>query len=357
MTTFPTSISPLPPLPELSQQDVLDLFDRLLPDHYLAPLKSPGPGYEYLQAVAEMVARVSSAVQHIGTGSYIRSATGGSYATATIEFYRPTFNAGALTINTGTVVGTAQGYRYRTTAPVVFGATDYGPHAVTVEAEVRGWEWNQPGPVTTAAGDVLPGAIDRILVPLTIPDFADPSLLVRQVTGATGGVSPMLDGLGIDRGVVRNPGEADASYRARMSFLSDTLTPGAIDRQADALLLPVLLLLGLDYFWLESWQIGYQTAYDCPVNTAHLYPPPPTLNVFVYVDASVVPPPSADPFNPMTGLANRYMDERDYRSALIFWLPLVTNPSETERLYSGFAQVLDQVRAAGIAVEFVLQGE
>jgi hypothetical protein len=145
----------LPALPEFSQQDILDLFDRLLPDHYLAPLKAPGPGYEYLQAVAAAAARISEAVQHIGTGNYIGSATGGAKATATVEFYRPTFNAGAFTVDVGTVVGTSDGYTYTVTSQVVFGATDYGPHQVLVEATVAGWEWNQAGPVTTASGAVV----------------------------------------------------------------------------------------------------------------------------------------------------------------------------------------------------------
>jgi hypothetical protein len=93
------------------------------------------------------------------------------------------------------------------------------------------------------------------------------------------------------------------------------------------------------------------------VNTANPHPPPATLNVFVYLDSSITPPASSDPLNPLTGLSNRYMDERDYRSALIFWLPFVTSTAETERLYSGFAQIIEQVRAAGVGVEFVLQGE
>lgn len=350
--------SQLPALPQFSQQDFLDLFDRLLPDHYLVPLKDTGPGYEYLQAVAAVAARISEAVQHIGTGNYILSATGGAKATATVEFYRPTFNAGAFTVDAGTVVGTSLGYRFVTTAPVSFGATDYGPHQVQVEAEVASWEWNQSGPITTAAGAVVAGEIDRIEVPLTTPAFADPSVQVRQVTSATGGISPMLDALGIDRGVARQSGESDRSYRTRIYYLADTVTPGAIQRASDRTLLPVLLPRGLDYFWIETADLEYQTAYDCPPNIASARPPPATLNTFVYLDASLIPAvPSLDPYNPFGGLSNRYMDEFDNAAALVFWLPYLDTNAETTSVYSGFATVLDQVRAAGIGVEFVLKGE
>lgn len=358
LVLFPGSTPTLPPLPEFSQQALLDLFDRLLPGHYLDPLKSPGPGYEFLQAVAAMNARVSEAVQHIGTGNYILSATGGAKATATVEFYRATFIFGAFTINAGTVVGTALGYRYVTTAPVVFGATDYGPHSVTVEAVVAGWEWNQPGPVTSAAGEVLAGPIDQLVTPLTTPDFADPTLQVRQVTAATGGVSPMLDGLGLDRGITRLPGESDAAYRARIYYLADTVSPGAIQRAGDRVLLPVLLPAGLAYFWLETCLWEYQTAYDCPPNVVAVPTPPPSLNIFVYVDSTTpVPFPPTDPYNPINGLSNRYMDEFDVSAALVFWLPYLDTDAETARVYSGFAAVLDQIRPAGVGVEFVLQGE
>lgn len=350
--------SQLPALPEFSQQDFLDLFDRLLPDHYLAPLKAPGPGYEYLQAIAAVAARVSESVQHIGTGNYILSATGGQKAAATVEFYRPSFNAGAFTVDAGTVVGTEQGYRYVTKATVSFGATDYGPHQVEVEAVVASWEWNQSGPVTTASGAVIAGEIDRIVVPLTTPAFADPSVQVRQVTAATGGRSAMLDALGADRGIYRQSGESDRAYRVRIYYLADTVTPAAIQRASDRTLLPVLLPRGLDYFWIETGDLEYQTAYDCPPNLASARPPPATLNTFVYLDQSLIPAtPSADPYNSLGGVVNRYMDEFDNAGALVFWLPYLDTGAETTSVYSGLAAVLEQVRAAGIGVEFILKGE
>lgn len=73
----------------LPQSDFLDLLDRLLPASYLDPLKETGAsGYELLQAYGAMAARASIAVQHLGEDSYIGSATGGSFATGTVQLYR-----------------------------------------------------------------------------------------------------------------------------------------------------------------------------------------------------------------------------------------------------------------------------
>lgn len=189
----------------MTQSDLLALFDRLLPYYYLEPLKTPGPGYEYLQAVAKMNARVSEAVAHMGTGNYIGSATGGSYATATVEFYRDNTVFGAVTLLKGTVVGTSDGYLYQTMDDVSFGATDLGPYAVEVQALVRGWNWNKPGPITTASGATVAGSINELRQPVVSAFSAnfDPTMQVRQTTDATGGSSPMLDGLGLDRGIAR----------------------------------------------------------------------------------------------------------------------------------------------------------
>lgn len=206
MADFQPAVPYFPPLPAKTQEELLALFDRLLPAYYLEPLKSPGPGYEYLQSVAKMNARISEAVAHVGTGSFIGSATGGTYATATVEFYRDNSIFGAFTLKTGTVVGTADGFLYQTVEDVTFGATDLGPHTATVQALARGWNWNKPGPVTLESGATVPGSIDRIVAPVVPSDTNnfDPTVKVRQIVGdAVGGSAAMLDGLGVDRGIYR----------------------------------------------------------------------------------------------------------------------------------------------------------
>ena len=182
MSTFLPAVPLFPNLPSYSQDDFLALFDRLLPSYYLAPLKSPGPGYEYLQAVAKVMERTSQSVAHMGDAVFIGTATGGARANATVEIYRDNSFFGAVTLLAGTLVGTADGYLYQTKEMVIFGETETGAQKVAVEAIARGYDWNKPGPVTAANGEVLPGSIDR-LVSAVVPDGGtfDPTLQVRQV--------------------------------------------------------------------------------------------------------------------------------------------------------------------------------
>ena len=52
-----------------------------------------------------------------------------------------------------------------------FTANDLGPHLVSIEAVAVGYEFNVPGQVTTAAGEVLEGEIKNIVKPI----FVDPT--------------------------------------------------------------------------------------------------------------------------------------------------------------------------------------
>lgn len=168
-----------------AQEDFLRLFDRLLPDYYLAPLKSPGPGYEYLQAVAKTMSRASEAASHMASGSYVGSATGGRRAYATVQISRMGSAFGAVTLLPGTLVGTSDGYLYQTLTSVSFGASEIGSKLVEVESTARGWDWNKPGPVLAASGEMLSGSINR-LVSAVVPvgGSVDPTLTVQQVAAA-----------------------------------------------------------------------------------------------------------------------------------------------------------------------------
>jgi len=46
----------------------------------------------------------------------------------------------------------------------------------------------------------------------------------------SGGIAPMLDELGEERGIYRSPGENDDSYRERVATVADTVSPNAIRR-------------------------------------------------------------------------------------------------------------------------------
>jgi len=327
----------------MTQDEVLALFDRLLPSAYLEPLKVPGPGYEYLQAVAAMVARVSQAISHVGSGGYILSATGGSYATATVALSRTATTYGALTVQTGTLVGTPDGYLYATQADVPFGASDVGPHEVQVKAVTRGWLWNNDGPVTAASGAVISGPIRRMVKPLVSgPNYFDPTLVVTQVTAATGGSAPMLDGLGLDRGIPRQVGESDADYRRRLVLLPDTVTPAAMQRILKQLIGALVEAAGKTYQFREDWDLRLMTAYDFPINQTFTQAAPNVVvpafsgNVFVY---------NYDPADP---LSNRYPPRR---GAFLVALPEIAG---LEAVYAGLADLLAQAAPAGISIGYIL---
>lgn len=62
---------------------------------------------------------------------------------------------------------------------------------------------------------------------------------VTNLASPTGGISPMLDELGGERGIGRNSGETDTLYRERVGRPSDTISPNAIRRAANAILGPL----------------------------------------------------------------------------------------------------------------------
>lgn len=167
-----------------TQEDFLRLFDRLLPDYYISPLKNPGPGYEYLQAVAKTMSRLSEAASHMASGSFIGSATGGRRAYATVELTRESSVFGAVDLRPGTLVGTADGYLYQTLTPTGFGVGDTTPRIVEVEAIARGWDWNKPGPALSAGGELLSGSINRLVAAVVLPTTPgfDPTIKIRQVS-------------------------------------------------------------------------------------------------------------------------------------------------------------------------------
>lgn len=352
MSYLPAS-SPLPPLPSYTQADILALFERLLPASYLAPIKSPGPGYEYLQAVGQMAARASEAIGHVGTGQYIRSATGGTFSVGTVELYRTSTLGSAITVEAGTIVGTADGYLYATQDAVIFGAGDVGPHPVSVKAMVRGWLYDQPAPFTSAGGELIPGPVAVMVLPkVAAPVYFDPYLAVRQVTAMSGGAAPMLDGLGYDRGLSRMVDESDASYRARMLTLPDTVTPAAMQRVIKATIGDVVSAAGANYIYREIWDLRLMTAWDFPANQTltlaalNVEVSPFNGNIFVW---------DLDQPNVPDQLANRWYGDVSDRGAFYIGLPNIPSLAPDYALYAGLAQNIEQSRPAGISVGYIME--
>jgi len=292
---------------QLSTANLLTMLGRYLPPSYLDPLKSPGPGYELLQALAAALSRVSLAVGRSESGLYILTAPSAVKAAGTVQLYRASATAGAVIVLKGAMVATSEGGRdFILTADAAFGALDLGPVSAAVEAIGPGWEWNVTGQRTTAAGEVAPGEIDTIKLPLQDPPYGDPTILVRQVTDMTGGQPAMLDQLGEDRGITRHAGEADTQYRARVRALPNGISPDAIMRA----LIDVLAPMGLTFTAIETWSVEYQTCYDAPDGTipGSAYDP----NLFCL----------DDPRDPMP-FRNRLLDDEEAAGTFIIVLPNV----------------------------------
>lgn len=330
------------PVEPNNQQYYLDLFDRLLPDFYLEPLKSGGAGYEYFQAVAALAARVSEAIAHIENGCYILTAGIGSYSEAEVAFTRTSNSAGATVVQAGTVVATEDGYAYRTLADADLGF-GYGPVQVPVRAVTRGWLYNQPGPEVTAAGKTIAGPISIISSPLiAAPVYFDPALVVTQITPATGGSSPMLQGLGLDRGIAINTGESPDAYRERLRRLPDTVTPSAMQRLIDYLIKDAVAAVGKSYEMREWWDLRLMTCYDFPLDTGPLPVPGSATETFDATGVFVYDHTPADP------LANRWPLPP---GSFLIALPQIAG---LEALYAGLAENITQSRPAGIVVAYIL---
>lgn len=391
---------PLPcPIAPFTQQDLLDLIDRLLPPHYLEPIKSPGPGYELFQAMTAMMARCSVALERLGCGALILSATGGLQATGQVELYRASVNSEGITVvvKAGTLLRSSRGGRkYETTADVVFGPNDLGPFVVPIKAVAVGYEYNEPGIVVTLDGTSLPGEIDTIdtlvesapsqplgnagtatvtfnaptggiqlvsgmlgglfsldsvghfvtftgalnaanngnrliveyvsatsvkvqnlagVLEVSTPnvswqeftadsDVGDITIQVRHPSATSGGRDAFLDQQGSDRGILRGEGEEDDPYRGRIRSLPDNISPDAVDRSLQQLLLP----FGQSYQFIETWDIAYQTCWDGPADpiAGSNYDP----NLFCYDDP-----------RPVVPFRNRWLDVSEMRGAFIIVVP------------------------------------
>lgn len=228
-----------------------------------------------------------------------------AYAIKIGDAYQVEFDQ--VTVKAGTVVSTSNGGRnFVTTADAPpftnnGSPTDLVVSNVPATAIVESYEYNVPGPVTRESGEVLPGDIDTIVFPMQDPPFGDPTIQVRQLIDATGGIDPYIDQLGADRGIARETGEPLAAYRQRIRTLPDTVSPDAMNRAIKALLAAVSGTFTL----LETWSMNYQTVFDAPVikgvaTSQGTY----DSNLFVFDD-------------PREHFANRWLDENEDQAAFI----------------------------------------
>ena len=246
------------------QNYFLRLADRSLDPDYAAGLKA-GEGYEIIQQQAKIAARVSSAIVNTANGMLAAYATGGSFASGTVEFYRTAHTAGAVTVKSGTVVQSNGGRFFIVIADAVFGATELGPITARIRSVFQDWQTNVSGQTTTPAGVTIAGEIDTIRTLVQDPLYGDPSVRVRQIQDTAGGRAPMLDLLARANGIKREPGETDPGLSYRIRNLPDNLTPASMERNLKVLLSPY----GVRWEYKEPFELDFMGAYDMPPSSVY----------------------------------------------------------------------------------------
>ncbi len=243
-----------------TQQDFLDLFDRIVPFEYIEPLKSPGPGFEILQMFAAVFERVSLAAGRAECSFHALLAHGGNKSQGTVEFFRTSDANGVFTLLKDSVVRASKTNReYLLLADVVFGATDLKKVA-TVEARSTDFQFDVKGITTEFAGGLLKGEVDELTIPLMSPVFGEPTLQVRQATDIDNGQPATLDQIGADRSIDRSSNEADDAYRIRVRSIPETVSPDAILAQLDAYFRP----RGISFNFVEVFENRLQSCWNAP---------------------------------------------------------------------------------------------
>lgn len=313
------------------QSEFLEIAAAVLPDWYLEPLENNGQGYELFEAYASLFEAASLAVGQLQVLATLQYSSGGQNALAAVQFYRPSLMSGAFTVKAGTIVSTsATNRQYQTLADISFGVDDIMV-ATLVSSLGQDSDYNVTGPIVTAAGTLLEGEIDTIVIPNLDPPFAEPNLAVWQIADAYGGTAPALDQLGDDRGITRASNESDANYKQRALALPNTITPDALQFHLDAVFYPRML----HYDLIETWENRYQSCWNAPIGG----PSDPifgTLVAFAYND------PRTDRFIP------RWMGENDHRGAFVVVVPTFPTIADRGMAYNDPATTATTTRGTSV---------
>lgn len=305
----------------------LSLYDRIIADDYLQPMRDGnGPGYEMFRAFARTMSRCSLAVRRFEDSATLLFSEGPAFSTGVVEFYRQSFGAGAVTVLPGTVVSDELGRAFFTTAPAVFGSTDLGPVTAPVRAMLPSYQWDLPGEQLAPSGQRIPGPINLVLRLLESPDFADPSILVRNVSATAGGREGALDLNALDRGIFRAPGEGDDSLRFRARALPDVVSPAAIRRLVASYLEAYLV----DWEYIETARVEYQTFYDAEDGGLGYDP-----NLFYYDSAENDPP-----------FRNRWLDSNEDTRCFLIVMEPIEPIEDVGGIYDDTATVLDNLESS-----------
>ncbi len=303
----------------LDQAQFLDLIARNFPPSWLDGLENPGPGYEIIEMFAAIGERLDEAVDNLRQSLYVYLAPSGARATVTLSLTRST-TVNEVIVEEGSSFKDSVGRVYATLAPITFSIGDDGPHEVTAQAVVPGYDYNQIGPYTTSGGEDVPGDISRRNYLVLTPPFGDTTIVASQVGEATGGVAGMLDLHAESLGSPRMLGESDTALRTRLRQTVRTTTPAAILLYLESVFTP----LGLKAYLIEPFEQGCLGVYDAPPGGLGEYP----ANLLAYDDFRV---PGGTPSPPGNGVFwGRWFSSSEVRAAYVVVVPRLPAMLSTE---------------------------
>ena len=311
-----------------------NMLGQLLDSAWVANLLNGPGGAEIIIGALLTGSRMSLAAALLEGNALLAYAFDAAYSTGAVNFFRPNATHGAVTIKAGTVVGTSRtGRTFETVSDAAFGALDVGPLFVKIRARTADYQHDVQGEVVTPGGEVLPGEIDTIITWVQDPPFTDPTIFVRGDSTKEGRF-PDIDALGQDRGLPRAPGEATPPYRLRCRTLPDTVSRGAVERNARSILAP----FGAPFEVVEAGEHRLIECWDAPSDN----PGTPTFRV-------VLPPApfSTDGFAyddtyPVPAFRSRWLDEITFRGMFAVLAPRWAALRDLGMAYDDTAVTVDE---------------
>lgn len=201
-----------PPDP-ITREDLLALLRANFEAHWIEGLLADPSSSSLFEALISIALRIQAAVDsNYYVDPFILTAPGQAPSTTTVRLSRP---SGALVNLTTERFVDQRGAIWRpTTNPTAIPLSGV-PQVVDVPlSSERVGEWlNFATPLTFLIYDDLPDA--NLIV-------------IAGVDPAIDGTSPVLDALGAERLIPRNPEEDDSDYATRIRFLEDQASPSAV---------------------------------------------------------------------------------------------------------------------------------
>jgi hypothetical protein len=333
----------------ISLDELMLLWQSVNDDAYTEPFlsaKAAGQvsNIEIFEQIAAQLARASEMVDRSTQAMYIMPwsgetnppAGGSAYATAPVSIILPSPSLNTVTFSTNLIfqevetdwgqnggVPVVTGRQFQLESPITFSPGNVGPLTGTVVATVPGYSYN-----------LCPiGSISQTVQPYTgdTPPYPTSSAIISNTDYPSGGSSPMLDMLGEERQVYRQSNETDDNYRFRVWRIADTVSPNAILR----IINNILVQSGNSGVLRETGSANFPGFFfDVP---AVNHKPSQT---FAYdIDPTVYP-------NFRFNLIVDYLTMRAF-----FLIGVPTSISNSQATYGAIYAAVDAARAAGVGFD------